>query len=176
MNIDWSKAPEGATHYREPGGMYYGGFYKQSPEGWFFFVDASWEHMETPDKSDSNPLIPRPTKPAAPEYPRIAIMVNPYEAPLHYGEEAIGKEIEVIEWLPDESCYVVRFDWGLGVLHDSMVDFGLYDIRTAEQRQMDELTNFLGDLLTAAGWEPDMRDAGDLADAILSRYSLEPKQ
>lgn len=100
--------------------------------------------------------------------PRMAIMVNPHEAPLHYGDDHLGKEIEVIEHLPDENCYVVRFDWGLGVLHDSMVDFGLYNLRSQQVRLRDELIPII---------ERNRAFTAQVtADAILSRYTLEPKQ
>lgn len=134
-DIDWSKAPEGATHYREPGGMYYGGFYKQSPEGWFFFVDASWEYMGTPDKSDSNPLISRPAKPPAPEWDgeglppvgltnkeftlmtRISVARNEspkttYQVVAHYNGKAViaGKswEQEFSHIVPAKDCRPLR--------------------------------------------------------------------
>lgn len=69
MDIDWSKAPEGATHYRAPGGMYCGGFYKREPDGqWFFFVDAQWEFLEKPEENAAHPLIPRPAKPEPKEW------------------------------------------------------------------------------------------------------------
>lgn len=103
------------------------------------------------------------------DLPKMAIMVNPHEAPLHYGDDHLGREIEVIEWLPDESCYVVRFDWGLGVLHDSMVDFGLHGVRTKEQREREELIDLISH-------HPIYKNAvNTLADDILSRYTLEPK-
>lgn len=169
MDIDWSKAPEGATHYRAPGGVYYGGFYRLDESGdWFFYVDSSWEFMGAPDKSESHPLASRPTKPAAPEWvdglPKAGdkIEVDDYR----YG----WIEGEVIGIDKSEMVIVCRTDCGYS-------GYSVYrEIRTADQRQREELQSLLEEHLD---WSHSKAMSNKAVDAIIKfyeeRFHLEPK-
>lgn len=117
-------------------------------------------------------VIPRPPEDReankVDELPRMAIMVNPHETPLHYGEDHLGEAVEAIEYLADESCYVVRFKWGLGVLHESNVDFGLFSKRSKEERELEGLSGVICEVLHNLGWEPDLGDGRKIAAEIIS--------
>jgi len=62
MDIDWSKAPEGATHHGIESGCYYGGFYKiiSSDEG-FFHDKSRWLKCQSWPELKERPQ-PKPSK------------------------------------------------------------------------------------------------------------------
>jgi len=158
MSVDWSKAPEGAEMYA-PGMTFPWRKWKDGEEMFFNHIGANdwllceggWSKNVWLDIEPDCILRPKPADEWVDGLPRMAIMVNPHEAPLQYGDDHLGKEIEAIEHLPGESCYVVRFDWGLGVLHDSMVDFGLYKLRTHAERERERV---IDNALSACGYDP----------------------
>lgn len=48
MNIDWSKAPEGATHYRPQATMVF--WYQYAAGTWKYFHEQTWKYSSlTPD-------------------------------------------------------------------------------------------------------------------------------
>ena len=71
-NVDWSKAPEGATHYAprwEDNCMYRPVFWRvvgnRGVEAWAINADGTMQHHDAPGwiSSDRSRLIPRPTAP-----------------------------------------------------------------------------------------------------------------
>lgn len=63
--IDWSKAPEGTTHY-VVGSIH--PFEKRVGDDWFYYVGGRWESIHTKGdgriSSSSIPVVPRPTTPS----------------------------------------------------------------------------------------------------------------
>lgn len=175
IDLDWSEGPEGATHYdMDSFGKSYA-WIKESYGRWFSWNGDSWEKWFLSNEGDRT-LIPRSVKQnLGSGLPRMAIMVNPHEAFLYYGDDHLGKEIEVIEHLPDESCYVVRFDWGLGVLHDSMIDFGMYELKSKAEKQREEFIEVVCDIVADNSLDRVDQIAAKVFDNYLSRYTLENK-
>ncbi|HGN4792864.1 TPA: hypothetical protein ACKTE9_006628, partial [Pseudomonas aeruginosa] len=47
MSIDWSKAPEGATHWEPTGPEFHEGWMKEEGEKWFWWSEVTKEWVET---------------------------------------------------------------------------------------------------------------------------------
>lgn len=47
MSIDWSKAPEGATHWEPTGPEFHEGWMKEEGEKWFWWSEGTKEWVET---------------------------------------------------------------------------------------------------------------------------------
>ena len=160
MDIDWSKAPEGATHYRAPGGMYCGGFYKREPDGqWFFFIDAQWEFLEKPEENAARPLIPRPAKPEPKEWEEsIVDRIGELGSQVHN----LGCDWQNDEDISEELCKISVQLWELQKQAH---------IRTQAEREREELADLcrakfnqhtsssnsylwqqVADAIIAAGW------------------------
>lgn len=139
IDIDWSKAPEGATHYsakipghecaafwREQGG--------QLVEFWGEYSAGKLTHLVNPRgyvKSPSD-CIPRPSSPAldGESLPPIGAMVRVVDnGKLRYGVNEQGPVIAHVE-----DCAVVRMSYGLGCFEASV----LAPIRTPEQIAADQ--------------------------------------
>lgn len=62
--VDWSKAPEGATHWGPETGSYYESFYKHSEDGWMAFnrrTGGAWNLLDSPMRDHRRyALIKRP--------------------------------------------------------------------------------------------------------------------
>lgn len=99
---------------------------------------------------------PRPAKPEPKEWdgerkaPEFGFLVNPRNQVMVYGEDHIGKEIEVIQYLPSEQVYVVRFEWGLGC-----VDYDMVDFRTQAEREIEDLQHDLMGILPFCEYTDD---------------------
>lgn len=67
--VDWSKAPEGATHYRPQCGLFY-----REDCGLFFWDDAHWIKSDEPEllTCRNGGLIPRPTSATDPAHQQSA--------------------------------------------------------------------------------------------------------
>jgi len=171
MGIDWSQAPEGATHYRAAGGMYYGGFYRHEANGdWFFFVDGSWEFMGAPDESEAHPLIPRPTKPEPKEwdgetsFPPMGAKCEVQMGSYWYAGEVIGATKEAVWFKSDD-----RSDyWTI------MNGLSIRPIRTqAERERIDTIVKAKYAAEDVVGFEVDEAICAALYDANLLRKPAE---
>lgn len=112
--VDWSKAPEGTTHYGPARGAYTQGWFKLCGAGWMLAVECdTWEFCPSPPTSRIAMLIERPA-PAAPEIdwskgPADATHWAPATGPgdgpgLGYTEsyfKVVGDQIFWAEWLND---------------------------------------------------------------------------
>lgn len=138
-------APEGATHYRAPGGMYYGGFYKREPDGeWYFFVDAQWEFLEKPEKSAAHPLTPRPTKPQPQEWDGEGLPPVGCECELLRGRLTEPKWVPIKVTGRGERVTVFRRLSAAGFEEITEADPDEFrPLRTKEQRERDDLKEII---------------------------------
>lgn len=169
MEIDWSEAPGWATKYGCAGSR----------------GIRVWYNLEKYQHADGMSNEFRFARDGTYSLHQVTLIQSRPKAPeVEWDKDLpdIGAERQYYNSEMNEvrECTVIAHRHGCAVVEDQ--DGQTYEavppnsfIRTKEQRQREELAEFVGDLLTAAGWEPDIRDAGDLADAILSRYNLGPK-
>lgn len=79
MGIDWSNAPEGATHWGPESEEWFGGWYKNVNEEWFYFSVSGWESTEI-SSGRSIQLIPRQPTPdwsIAPDWATHSLTTGP---------------------------------------------------------------------------------------------------
>ena len=129
--IDWSKAPEGASHY-----VIGWGFFKLDLAGWFICDDGEKVWRKTPYQSPDNfswwgNAVERPSPAWSGEaLPPIGCEVCVVDnGSLRYG---VGEQGPVVAHVED--CAVVRMSYGLGCFESSV----LSPIRTPEQIAKDE--------------------------------------
>lgn len=171
MDIDWSKAPEGATHYRFEGGPFIGGFYMHTGGEWFFHVDYAWEKLESPDINENYPLLCRPTKPQ--EWEGLEPMPcelddgHPIRRLGELGNQAhnLGCELQNDEDLSDELSAVAVKLWDLEKQ---------LRLKSQQERQSEELEKLVRDAYLD-GASAHVGGLNAVVSAILSKYNLEPK-
>ena len=100
--IDWSKAPEGTTHYGHESALYYGGFYKINHNEEMFFHDKDqWlDCISTPELTKR----PKPeVKPVTPAFTQA--MADAGTLP-SVGMELLGRQSEYEDWCEIEVLFV----------------------------------------------------------------------
>jgi len=181
-DIDWSKAPEGATHYVENSICVWG---KRIGDDWYYFnpIDGSWKHLQSDGdnrikRSPSNmPVIPRPTSQPTdnPEWdgeglPPVGCEceINPhgewfratvrgYSSHKFLAEISAGQIDEDGDEIAGEHAY-----WTQGT--------GFRPLKTQAEREREELSDLLE--THVYGSKKDFKIA---ADAILARYELKER-
>jgi hypothetical protein len=59
---DWSKAPEGATHWGPDNANWYGVWTKKRADGWQGWIDGKWQAQHHLPEIRANQMIPIPTQ------------------------------------------------------------------------------------------------------------------
>ena len=158
--IDWSKAPEGATHY-----VFGWGFFKLDLAGWFICDDDEKVWRKTPYQSPDNfswwgRAVERPSPDWSGEgLPPVGVVCGKcYNSPgeyynvkvlahdSHYGEVVIYRWIEgPLEGELDESTMHLNMASG------SNAHWSFRPVRTPEQFAADERERFAQELVAAMG-------------------------
>ena len=166
--IDWSKAPEGATHY-DPGSAdgEYPSFMKISCGNWYYWsrVHDEWIGHSTDRESE---YIPRPTK----QEWEGGLFPVPIGAKCEctFGVEhhdTWHKGECVFQGIDPEGREYVVIDTGTYQACFRSLDH-IRPLKSQHERQREELLSFL-----EGNWL--QLDKEEIVDAILSRYNLEPK-
>ncbi|EPQ7005998.1 hypothetical protein ACUVZE_002635 [Pseudomonas aeruginosa] len=129
MSIDWSKAPEGATHWEPNGPEFNEGWMKKERNGWFFWgLGAEWKYGDDVSAEREATFEARPQKPwDGKGLPPVGVRVSIFDdGDLVYGH---GESGEVIAHVED--CAVIRMSYGLGC-------FTAKNLRTPEQIAAEE--------------------------------------
>jgi hypothetical protein len=173
-DIDWSKAPEGATHYNIITRMFYmltgGESFLWNYDEW---ADSAWTTSEV---KESSKFIPRPTKPAAPEWegklPPAGIECQAWDYVTHQWTKC--KTLDAKTMSGEMACATIE-EKG----HFGKVFWGLKfrPIRTQAERDREDLAECVAKTATLTlgkvmeEWQYDA-----IADAILSAgWRKEPK-
>lgn len=128
MSIDWSTAPEGATHWEPTGPDFYEGWMKKEGNEWFYWGEGANKWFK--GKLSCNVSAEREaTFEARPQeawdgqgLPPVGVRVSVFDdGDLVYGH---GESGEVIAHVED--CAVIRMSYGLGC-------FTAKNLRTPEQ-------------------------------------------
>jgi len=164
MSIDWSKAPEGATHYCKPHGMWHKAAYNPF-RVWVWMQDAQdWElqpkertdfWLSQGDLSEHN-LLERPKKPLTqavfdglpPEYRWAKILEN--------GDAVAGRKYEHKETLLRIGSGYDTTDWQNSLIERQEVSNRVEQLRSVEEARQVEVTlaerqNQYGDFSKVAG-------------------------
>lgn len=133
MSIDWSKAPEGATHWEPTGPDFHEGWMMKYGDQWFYWSESRHKWINgilTCDVSaereatfEARPQEPWDGKGLPPVGVRVSIFDD---GDLVYGH---GESGEVIAHVED--CAVIRMSYGLGC-------FTAKNLRTPEQIAAEE--------------------------------------
>lgn len=163
-NVDWSKAPEGATHWM-PGSQYWQeGFWKREGEANYFFEGGEWASSVA--KPFGHPALVK--RPAAPQWsgeglpPVGAVcMVYPHNTLWGFGSTS-GHRREILAYHGD-------FVW-LGsdcmALESTRIDkVDFKPLRTPEQIAKAERDAAIHDIAVAMAWHPT-RSAKSLAAMV----------
>ncbi|WP_223699759.1 hypothetical protein [Pseudomonas aeruginosa] len=154
MNIDWSKAPKGATHWEPNGPRIFESWMKNEGDSWFWWdeVEGKWRPSIPISEQRLGTFEARSQETWNGQgLPPLGVRVTIFDdGDLVYGHGELGEVIAHVE-----DCAVIRMSYGLGC-------FTAKNMRTneqiaAEQRRKDiiELANVI-------------RDAGDGNDYVLA--------
>lgn len=153
MSIDWSKAPEGATHYTSDEG--YADWWRQDEQCMHEWKGGTWNKRLLWPKS----LIPRPTKQSQ-EWDGESTPAPGDQA------KTSGGICSVLAWDAQRNKVAIQWhDGELGVVSAE----ALKPIRTKEQREREGLIKVIKDCDDIAC------SSDDIADAILAKYELKER-
>lgn len=143
--IDWSKAPEGATHY-VVGSIH--PFEKRVGDDWFYYVGGAWARIyrKGDDRITSSALavVPRPTTPSwsgegLPPVGVEVLIMNPEQfAITDYGQEFVGEECTVRAAFVNDLDYRMVAVEKVGGACCCFLSEMCFPIRTHEQIAADE--------------------------------------
>lgn len=163
--IDWSRAPEGTTHWDENPSRI-GSFMKLERGKWFFWpvgetLETRWHAWNREGRNDLTGLVPRPITWNGEGLPPVGLEVEicdsdePHEA---YAKH-IGEKVKIIahdvlngddEGLP-VAVYSYDCSWGKG--YHALVAGKFRPIRTAEQIAAEEREKAIAAIQKASGGE-----------------------
>lgn len=123
--IDWSKAPEGATHYHPQINGYVEHWVKPDHFCTLGFEASGWRCSPNMIR-DTSALISRPSPWNSAELPPVGTFVHVYGGGLIYGQGESGPVLAHVE-----DTAVIRMSYGLGCFRSEC-------LRTAEQIATDQ--------------------------------------
>ncbi|TWI48035.1 hypothetical protein IQ22_04228 [Pseudomonas duriflava] len=146
MSIDWSKAPEGTTHYSKFSGLYY----KLEGDAVFYWDSAynGWRESNFPDKQ----LVPRPTS---------LVWNGPEDGLPPVGTVCEFRNNEHLCWVKGEVLFIGEQVAVMGAEEEEIADFidrfQFRPIRTPEQIAAEERVRHVKEMASVI--EPDMPSA-----------------
>ncbi len=138
-DIDWSKAPEGATHYNPDGTPRW---YKKTSARWFVYYTAtnSWDLSGNEEGWHEKTLIPRPAQWRGPQdgLPPVGMEVE-----FHSGKDWHKSFVIAHASHEDEPAVVLQADWGVAVRRISQVGTELRPIQSERDKAIAEMESCL---------------------------------
>lgn len=162
MSIDWTKAPEGATHFDPEDNSESCWMMEIGKRAWAFYDTECWVSIDYSEVAhDIKNYIPRPAKPAAPEWNGEGLPPVGCECELKRGDEWVpvkitgkGERVTVFRKLESFMEYITEAE-----AHE------FRSLRTAEQRQREELVTAAIQACPYPGSETTKIDVWALMDA-----------
>jgi len=145
MNIDWSKAPEGTTHF-DTGDCRINSFMKLEGGSWYFWPPASnspaWCYWRADQGDVSRDMIKAPPTWTGEGLPPVGTHVVVHDdGSLMYGQGESGEVLAHVD-----GCAVIRMSYGLGCFLPRC-------LRTPEQIAADKRAADIETMRADIGWK-----------------------